>query len=134
MNIRYLQAEDYPIDLYYLLDLSNSTRDYKDKLLLFGDSLSKSIRNVTTNFRLGLGSIDIFHISNNSLLEPCIGCNKHDFKNIMALNNDTDSFSVSHSFLSYFHINCTDNSNIFDVRNKTVNMIVARSVRKCELS
>lgn len=34
--MQYRQAEDYPVDLYYLMDLSNSMSDDKDKLALLG--------------------------------------------------------------------------------------------------
>lgn len=54
--MNYTQAEDYPVDLYYLMDLSKSMEDDKDKLSLLGDLLAESMRNITTNFRLGFGS------------------------------------------------------------------------------
>lgn len=54
--MNYTQAEDYPVDLYYLMDLSKSMADDKDKLSLLGDLLAESMQNITTNFRLGFGS------------------------------------------------------------------------------
>ncbi|KAI5709706.1 hypothetical protein M8J75_002550 [Diaphorina citri] len=56
MVVDYAQAEDYPVDLYYLMDLSNSMRDDKDRLSALGDQLSASMQEVTSNFRLGFGS------------------------------------------------------------------------------
>lgn len=55
-NINYAQAEDYPVDLYYLMDLSKSMEDDKEKLSHLGDLLSDTMRNITSNFRLGFGS------------------------------------------------------------------------------
>lgn len=56
LDIRYSQAEDYPVDLYYLMDLSKSMEDDKEKLSKLGDLLSDTMRNITSNFRLGFGS------------------------------------------------------------------------------
>lgn len=56
LNMRYSQAEDYPVDLYYLMDLSKSMEDDKEKLSALGDLLSETMRNITSNFRLGFGS------------------------------------------------------------------------------
>ncbi|KAG8254452.1 Integrin beta-1 [Homalodisca vitripennis] len=56
MTVHYAQAEDYPVDLYYLMDLSNSMRDDKEKLSSLGDVLAKRMQNITSNFRLGFGS------------------------------------------------------------------------------
>lgn len=54
--MNYAQAEDYPVDLYYLMDLSKSMEDDKEKLSHLGDLLSDTMRNITSNFRLGFGS------------------------------------------------------------------------------
>lgn len=56
LNMGYSQAQDYPVDLYYLMDLSKSMEDDKEKLSKLGDLLSATMRNITTNFRLGFGS------------------------------------------------------------------------------
>lgn len=54
--MNYAQAEDYPVDLYYLMDLSNSMEDDKKKLSALGNLLVGSMKNITSNFRLGFGS------------------------------------------------------------------------------
>lgn len=56
LTMQYSQAEDYPVDLYYLMDLSKSMEDDKEKLSKLGDLLSDTMRNITSNFRLGFGS------------------------------------------------------------------------------
>ena len=38
-NVTYRQAVDYPVDLYYLMDLSYSMKDDKQKLSELGDLL-----------------------------------------------------------------------------------------------
>lgn len=52
----YTQAEDYPVDLYYLMDLSKSMEDDKEKLSALGDHLAQTMRNMTSKFMLGFGS------------------------------------------------------------------------------
>lgn len=56
ISLSYAQAEDYPVDLYYLMDLSNSMEDDKEKLSALGNLLAESMQNITSNFRLGFGS------------------------------------------------------------------------------
>ena len=40
-RIKYEQALDYPIDLYYLMDLTYSMKEHKEKLVELADSLCK---------------------------------------------------------------------------------------------
>ena len=54
--IRFRQAEDYPVDLYFLMDLSHSMLDDKEKLSDLGRTLATKMQSVTQNFRLGFGS------------------------------------------------------------------------------
>lgn len=56
LSFAYSQAEDYPVDLYYLMDLSKSMEDDKKKLSDLGQLLVESMSKITSNFRLGFGS------------------------------------------------------------------------------
>lgn len=56
MKVVYAQAEDYPVDLYYLMDLSRSMSDDKKKLSILGEELAHKMRTITANFTLGFGS------------------------------------------------------------------------------
>lgn len=56
IDFKYAQAEDYPVDLYYLMDLSKSMEDDKEKLSTLGDLLATEMRKITSNFNLGFGS------------------------------------------------------------------------------
>lgn len=38
-HVRFRQPHDYPVDLYYLMDLSYSMKDDKEKLSQLGDLL-----------------------------------------------------------------------------------------------
>ena len=41
MDVTFRLAEDYPVDLYYVMDLSNSMKDDKDKLAELGMDLGE---------------------------------------------------------------------------------------------
>lgn len=56
MSFIYSQADDYPVDLYYLMDLSNSMSDDKEKLSQLGATLASTMKQITRDFRLGFGS------------------------------------------------------------------------------
>lgn len=48
--------EDYPVDLYYLMDLSLSMKDDLDTIRNLGTKLAQEMGKLTSNFRLGFGS------------------------------------------------------------------------------
>lgn len=52
----YARASNYPLDLYYIMDLSHTMKSHKDKLSELGDKLVEVMRSSTTDFRLGFGS------------------------------------------------------------------------------
>merc|ERR1719244_2176793 len=96
----YKQAEDYPVDLYYLMDLSKSMEDDKEKLSALGDLLAATMQNLTSNFRLGFGSfvdkVVMPYVSTvpRKLEAPCEGCAApYGFKHHMRLSTDTASFA-----------------------------------------
>jgi protocadherin alpha len=55
ITLKYACAE-YPVDLYYLMDLSYSMKDDKDTLQILGRNLEVLMRKFTSDFRLGFGS------------------------------------------------------------------------------
>lgn len=100
LTVDYAQAEDYPVDLYYLMDLSKSMEDDKDKLSDLGSLLAETMQNITSNFRLGFGSfvdkIVMPYVSTvpKKLKEPCDGCEApYGFRNHMSLDVNTSRFS-----------------------------------------
>ncbi|CAN7996342.1 unnamed protein product, partial [Ixodes hexagonus] len=40
-TVRYRQADDYPVDLYYLMDLTYSMKDHRDKVAELADVMGK---------------------------------------------------------------------------------------------
>ena len=55
-TLQVAQAKQYPVDLYYLMDLSNSMSDDKDTIVKMGEELIKAVKNVTSDFQIGFGS------------------------------------------------------------------------------
>ncbi|KAL6266943.1 hypothetical protein P5V15_000028 [Pogonomyrmex californicus] len=100
MSFAYSQAEDYPVDLYYLMDLSKSMEDDKKKLSDLGQLLVESMSKITSNFRLGFGSfvdkvvMPYVNTVPKSLIEPCDRCaSPYGYRNIMRLSQDTSKFA-----------------------------------------
>ncbi|KAG1654968.1 Integrin beta-PS [Nymphon striatum] len=99
-KFKFRQVKDYPVDLYYLMDLSRSMHDDKNKLAELGSLLAADMNKITSNFRLGFGSfVDKVVMPFTStvpekLIKPCDTCvAPYGFKNHMALNLNTSQFS-----------------------------------------
>ena len=56
VSFRVVAAEQYPVDIYYLMDLSNSMSDDRENVVKLGGELASAIRNITGDFRIGFGS------------------------------------------------------------------------------
>ncbi|RWS27598.1 integrin beta-PS-like protein, partial [Leptotrombidium deliense] len=99
IKVQFKQALDYPVDLYYLMDLSKSMEDDKEKLALLGDLLAYEMQRITSNFTLGFGSfvdkIVMPYVSTvpEKLKEPCKDCvAPYGFRNHMPLDRNTTKF------------------------------------------
>ncbi|KAK1136188.1 hypothetical protein K0M31_000753 [Melipona bicolor] len=100
------QAEDYPVDLYYLMDLSASMEDSRNLLSELGRELADAMRNLTSNFRLGFGSfvdkvvLPMTLTQPDKLKSPCtLKSGKpcappYDYKNQMPLSENIDLFKT----------------------------------------
>lgn len=98
-----LQAEDFPVDLYYLMDLSDSMKDDLESLRTLGSTLASEMKNITSNFRLGYGSfvdkkeVPYVEITPARLANPCGPANTCEspfgFHNVLPLTETTDRFS-----------------------------------------
>lgn len=102
-TVRYRQDEDYPVDLYYLMDLTYSMKNHKDKLAELADDLVASMLNVTKNFRLGFGSfidkvvMPYVDMTPARLLNPChdIQCEPpYGFHHKLPLTTNSTVFTV----------------------------------------
>lgn len=54
INLKFKRAEDYPIDLYYLMDLSYSMKDDLENVKNLGTSLMSEMSKITSDFRIGM--------------------------------------------------------------------------------
>ncbi|CAF0847282.1 unnamed protein product [Adineta ricciae] len=102
--IKFRQAEDYPVDLYFLMDLSHSMLDDKEKLSYLGRILATQMQSITKNFRLGFGSFVDKNVppfvqpAPNTVERPCPSsyngpCVKaYGFKNHMSLSDNVAEF------------------------------------------
>ncbi|TTO63383.1 Integrin beta-7 [Bagarius yarrelli] len=55
-RVEFRRAEGYPIDLYYLMDLSYSMKDDLDKIKNLGQDILDNLKKVTNTVRIGFGS------------------------------------------------------------------------------
>ncbi|ETE60238.1 Integrin beta-1, partial [Ophiophagus hannah] len=53
-TVRFKRAEGYPVDLYYLMDLSYSMKDDLEKIKQLGSDLMAALRKVTTSVKIAL--------------------------------------------------------------------------------
>ncbi|XP_061743300.1 integrin beta-6 isoform X1 [Nerophis ophidion] len=76
-QVKIQHTEDYPVDLYYLMDLSASMIDDLNTIKDLGSSLSKEMANLTSKFRMGFGSfvekpvLPFIRITEEELANPC---------------------------------------------------------------
>lgn len=76
-QIKVQQTVDYPVDLYYLMDLSASMFDDLNMIKDLGSTLSKEMAKLTSKFRLGFGSfvekpvLPFIKITKEELENPC---------------------------------------------------------------
>uniref|UniRef100_A0A673VTG8 Integrin beta n=1 Tax=Suricata suricatta TaxID=37032 RepID=A0A673VTG8_SURSU len=55
-SIQVRQVEDYPVDIYYLMDLSYSMKDDLRMIQDLGTNLASQMRKLTSNLRIGFGA------------------------------------------------------------------------------
>ncbi|XP_062853098.1 integrin beta-7 [Trichomycterus rosablanca] len=55
-NVEFKRAEGYPIDLYYLMDLSYSMKDDLEKIKNLGEEILKKLQEDSQTVRIGFGS------------------------------------------------------------------------------
>ncbi|XP_077351486.1 integrin beta-3-like [Festucalex cinctus] len=99
------QVEDYPVDLYYLMDLSYSMKDDLARLHTLGNELAKTMGKTTSNLRMGFGAfVDktvspyMYLAPPEAIENPCYGI--HDecqaqfgFKHVLSLTDKVARFT-----------------------------------------
>uniref|UniRef100_A0A8C6SXD5 Integrin beta n=1 Tax=Neogobius melanostomus TaxID=47308 RepID=A0A8C6SXD5_9GOBI len=102
-SLKFKRAEDYPIDLYYLMDLSFSMKDDLENVKNLGTDLMKEMQGITSDFRIGFGSfvektvMPYISTTPARLLNPCTGnencTSPFSYKNVLKLTNKGDEFN-----------------------------------------
>ncbi|XP_041836443.1 integrin beta-6 [Melanotaenia boesemani] len=103
-QVKVQHTEDYPVDIYYLMDLSASMIDDLEMIKDLGSSLSKEMANLTSKFRMGFGSfvekpvLPFIKITEEHLNNPCsdaaITCQPtFGYKHVLSLTSKTDRFN-----------------------------------------
>ncbi|XP_026563731.1 integrin beta-5 [Pseudonaja textilis] len=105
-HVQVRQVEDYPVDLYYLMDLSLSMKDDLDTIRNLGTKLAEEMGKLTSNFRLGFGSFVDKNISPFSYTapryqnNPCTGYKlfpncvpSFGFRHLLSLTDKIDRFN-----------------------------------------
>ncbi|XP_028291770.1 integrin beta-6 isoform X1 [Gouania willdenowi] len=103
-QVQIQHTEDYPVDIYYLMDLSGSMIDDLEMIKDLGSTLSKEMAKLTSKFRMGFGSfvekpvLPFIKITESELKNPCsaVGHNclpTFGYKHILSLTSLTDKFN-----------------------------------------
>uniref|UniRef100_A0A8C4QFX3 Integrin beta n=1 Tax=Eptatretus burgeri TaxID=7764 RepID=A0A8C4QFX3_EPTBU len=105
-KVKVRQVEDYPVDVYYLMDLSRSMHKNLHAIQQLGTKLAQEMTILTSNFRLGFGTFVDKPISPFSYVydkpsdEPCAGSENNrkctptfGFKNVLSLTDKVDNFN-----------------------------------------
>uniref|UniRef100_A0A8C5AHB6 Integrin beta n=1 Tax=Gadus morhua TaxID=8049 RepID=A0A8C5AHB6_GADMO len=103
-QVRVQQTEDYPVDIYYLMDLSASMTDDLEMIKDLGSTLTREMSNLTSKFSLGFGSfvekpvLPFIKITEEELANPCrsveVVCQPtFGYKHVLSLTTDTSMFN-----------------------------------------
>ncbi|XP_023182240.1 integrin beta-1 isoform X1 [Xiphophorus maculatus] len=102
-ELKFKRAEDYPIDLYYLMDLSFSMKDDLENVKNLGTSLMYEMSKITSDFKIGFGSfvektvMPYISTTPAKLLNPCTGdqncTSPFSYKNVLPLTDKGSTFN-----------------------------------------
>ncbi|KAM4596026.1 integrin beta-3-like [Polymixia lowei] len=99
------QVEDYPVDLYYLMDLSYSMNDDLVRLRTLGNELATAMGRTTSNLHMGFGAfVDkpmspyMYIAPEEAVINPCHGIGttcmaQFGYKNVLSLTEKVARFS-----------------------------------------
>lgn len=98
--IEYKQAADYPMDLYYLMDMSYTMKQHQKNVSLVGKKLAEKMKKTTKDFRIGFGTFvdkEAIPFANYEMGPRKTNKNEtikytHSFINYMKLGNNATEF------------------------------------------
>ncbi|XP_051984011.1 integrin beta-1b.1 [Xyrauchen texanus] len=101
-TLTFKRAEDYPIDLYFLMDLSDSMLSNLENVKNLGSDLAKEMHNITSDLRIGFGSfleklvMPFILMTPKYLQNPCYpgDCTApFSYKNVLSLTKSGEEFT-----------------------------------------
>uniref|UniRef100_A0A8C6LG78 Integrin beta n=1 Tax=Nothobranchius furzeri TaxID=105023 RepID=A0A8C6LG78_NOTFU len=104
-TVKVRQVEDYPVDLYYLMDLSYSMNDDLFRLRTLGRGLAEAMSRTTSNLRMGFGAFvdkplsPYMYISpKEAVRNPCYSINttclpQFGYKHVLSLTEEVGRFT-----------------------------------------
>lgn len=101
-ELKFKRAEDYPIDLYYLMDLSHSMEKDLQNVKTLGSELAREMQDLTSDLRIGFGAfleklvMPFVIMTPKKLANPCssLTCARpFSYKNVLSLTSDGQKFS-----------------------------------------
>uniref|UniRef100_A0A8B9L7X5 Integrin beta n=1 Tax=Astyanax mexicanus TaxID=7994 RepID=A0A8B9L7X5_ASTMX len=101
-SLKFKRAEDYPIDLYYLMDLSDSMTQDLQNVKNLGTDLAREMQDLTSDLKLGFGSfleklVMPFVMTTPKKLEnPCapLSCAPpFSYRNVLSLTSNGQEFT-----------------------------------------
>ncbi|XP_036381784.1 integrin beta-3-like [Megalops cyprinoides] len=104
-TVKVRQVEDYPVDLYYLMDLSYSMKDDLFRLRTLGNGLAEAMGRTTSNLRMGFGAFvdkplsPYMYISPpEAVANPCYGIQttclpQFGYKHVLSLTEQVSRFT-----------------------------------------
>jgi len=112
VEVTFKPAKDYPVDLYYLMDLSRSMLNDKESLAKLGKQIGDRLSQLTRGVQMGFGTfVDkpvmpyVSMAANGSVRSPCDyrlessmghSCDlPYTFKNKLSLTSDLDQFEIA---------------------------------------
>ncbi|XP_030054041.1 integrin beta-7 [Microcaecilia unicolor] len=104
-TVSFRRAEGYPIDLYYLMDLSYSMKDDLEHIKKLGNDLLAALKNVTKSVKIGFGSfvdktvLPYVSTANPKMLNPCPDRMEQcqppfSFKHVLSLTDNATKFEL----------------------------------------
>ncbi|XP_028268266.1 integrin beta-3a [Parambassis ranga] len=99
------QVADYPVDLYYMMDLSYSMKDDLARLRTLGNELAATMGRMTSNLRMGFGAfVDktinpyMYSYPPEAVINPCYGIGdqckpQFGFKHVLSLTEKVARFT-----------------------------------------
>ncbi|XP_077414998.1 integrin beta-1-like [Vanacampus margaritifer] len=91
-GVKFKLIQDYPLDVYYLMDQSFSKKADLDNAKNLGTDIISQMHGITSDFRIGLGSFVGKTVMADSSATPASFQNRASYKNILQLTNDGNQF------------------------------------------